>query len=149
MCRFASTFGDLENRTTVLIRLAKQLRSHRPRSTAGGGTSSTTATAGGGNGGSGTTNNSNSSGEGGAGGLNAEGVDISGLDEEEGEAEGESPGGGGSSTKVSGLPGNLVKSWWKARSPYEGAAGFNLMRQEMLIKTNAQQARLVGRVLGE
>ncbi|CAN0402544.1 unnamed protein product [Ascophyllum nodosum] len=34
---------------------------------------------------------------------------------------------------------NLIKSWWNARYPYEGAAGFGLMREEMLIKNNAQQ----------
>lgn len=60
-------------------------------------------------------------------------------DDEDDEEDSTDGGGGGGEAKVSGLPGNLVKSWWKARSPYEGAAGFALMRQEMLIKSNAQQ----------
>ena len=39
----------------------------------------------------------------------------------------------------SGFPGAIVKNWWRSRYPYEGAAGFGLMREEMLIKSNAQQ----------
>lgn len=42
-------------------------------------------------------------------------------------------------SKGSGFPGTIIKSWWKSRYPYEGAAGFGLMREEMLIKSNAQQ----------
>eukprot|EP00903_Cladosiphon_okamuranus_P007648 g7416.t2 len=49
----------------------------------------------------------------------------------------ESPSGGASGD--SGFPGAIVKSWWRSRYPYEGAAGFGLMREEMLIKSNAQQ----------
>lgn len=42
-------------------------------------------------------------------------------------------------SKGSVFPGTIIKSWWKSRYPYEGAAGFGLMREEMLVKSNAQQ----------
>lgn len=43
------------------------------------------------------------------------------------------------SSKDTGFPGSLIKSWWNSRLPYDGAAGFGLMREEMLIKSNARQ----------
>lgn len=50
--------------------------------------------------------------------------------------------------KASGFPGSIVKSWWNSRYPYEGAAGFGLMREEMLIKSNAQQVGCFCRGIG-
>ncbi|CAM9805397.1 unnamed protein product, partial [Hapterophycus canaliculatus] len=47
--------------------------------------------------------------------------------------------GAGAPGEAGGFPGSIVKSWWRSRYPYEGAAGFGLMREEMLIKSNAQQ----------
>ncbi|CAM9341844.1 unnamed protein product, partial [Choristocarpus tenellus] len=60
------------------------------------------------------------------------------------EGRGEEGGDGGESGREEsyGFPGSLVRSWWSARSPYQGAAGFGLMRGEMLIKSNAQQVWL-------
>lgn len=57
----------------------------------------------------------------------------------------EETGGGGAGGAAAGnageskFPGGIVKSWWQARYPYEGAAGFGLMREEMLIRSNARQ----------
>ncbi|CAN0179894.1 unnamed protein product [Scytosiphon promiscuus] len=51
----------------------------------------------------------------------------------------ETAGAGGAPGESGGFPGSIVKSWWRSRYPYEGAAGFGLMREEMLIKSNAQQ----------
>ena len=56
-------------------------------------------------------------------------VDGGGVPSEE---EGSSPG-------DAGFPGAMVKGWWRSVRPYTGAAGFGLMREEMLIKSNAQQ----------
>lgn len=83
----------------------------------------------------------------GLGGGGGDDGDDDGEDDSGGEGGGvpteEAPPGGAPSD--SGFPGAMVKSWWRSRYPYEGAAGFGLMREEMLIKSNAQQVGL-GRV---
>lgn len=67
-------------------------------------------------------------------------MEDSGLDlEEDGVIEQGVPTEEEGRSKGSGFPGTIIKNWWKSRYPYEGAAGFGLMREEMLIKSNAQQ----------
>lgn len=130
------TFDALETSATKLMLLAKQLRVRRKP-----GRNKDSGNVG--------------RGSGGGGGVDGNGSPHSDTVTEDakssavvgdsgGNGEGRAGRGGGgdeSSTKEPGFPGSLLRSWWNSWSPYDGAAGFALMREEMLIKSNAQQVR--------
>ena len=110
----SSVFGSLEGIASKLLRLSRELRRRKNKNNSNNSLAATAAAA---------TDESGVD-------LEEEGANALGVPTEE---EGGSP-------KESIFAGtNLIKSWWNARYPYEGAAGFGLMREEMLIKNNAQQ----------
>eukprot|EP00752_Nemacystus_decipiens_P002959 g2749.t2 len=144
--RFASVFSSLEALATRVMKLSRQLRSRKKKkptpasSSSSSSAPSRTATSGTdpNSGGSSAADEESGVGLGGGGGDDDDDDD----DDSGGEGAGgvpteETPPGGAPGD--SGFPGAIVKSWWRSRYPYEGAAGFGLMREEMLIKSNAQQ----------
>ena len=142
---FAAVFSSLEGLATRVMKLSRQLRSRKKKKATAAPASSSSSRARTSGGSLTPSATSPADEEAGAGGLSAGGDDDDNDDDDDdGGVEGaagvpteESPPGGGSGE--SGFPGAIVKSWWRSRYPYEGAAGFGLMREEMLIKSNAQQ----------
>lgn len=122
--RFVSLLGALEAHATELMKLSRQLRSPRKKNASPSSLNSDAT---------------NGTGVGiDVGSDNAPGVGDEGIPtEEEGPIQ---------AVKEPGLLA-LAKTWWASKYPYEGAAGFGLMREEMLFKANAQQVVTLSGVL--
>ncbi len=131
---FAAVFSSLEGLATKMMKLSRELRSRKKKPPP---SSSASASA-----------SASSADEEAGVGLGSGGGGDGGGEEEDGEGiptEETAAAGGGGNGNDSAFPGSVVRSWWRSRYPYEGAAGFDLMREEMLIKSNAQQVRGEGR----